>query len=106
MPELPQAKSNKQNDEIYKFLNDVGQKMRLAGDKPNTDFVYQEEKANSLCKHSEKLAVAFGILNLNEQLSILVYKNLRICSVCHSALLRTDIVLVMIFGEIPNPIIR
>ncbi|KAJ7981995.1 Pentatricopeptide repeat-containing protein [Quillaja saponaria] len=83
-------KTNKQSDEIYEFLNDMGKKMSLAGYKPNTDFVLQdvdqEEKANSLCNHSEKLAVAFGILNLNGQSSIRVFKNLRICGDCHNAI--------------------
>lgn len=83
-------KSNEQNDVIYKFLDDMGEKMRLAGYQPNTDFVLQDvdqhEKIESLCCHSEKLAVAFGILNSNGKSPIRVFKNLRICGDCHSAI--------------------
>ncbi|XP_057451920.1 pentatricopeptide repeat-containing protein At1g20230-like [Lotus japonicus] len=83
-------RSNTGSDKIYEFLDELGQKMKLAGYKPDTDYVLQdvdqEEKAESLCNHSEKLAVAFGILNLNGQSSIRVFKNLRICGDCHNAI--------------------
>ncbi|XP_061352576.1 pentatricopeptide repeat-containing protein At1g20230-like [Gastrolobium bilobum] len=83
-------KSNKESDKIYNFLDELGEKMKLAGYKPDTDYVLQdvdqEEKAESLCNHSEKLAVAFGILNLSGQSSIRVFKNLRICGDCHNAI--------------------
>ncbi|KAK9275541.1 hypothetical protein L1049_022808 [Liquidambar formosana] len=83
-------KGNEQSDEIYKFLDDLGEKMRLAGYLPDIDFVLQdvdeEEKEEILCNHSEKLAVAFGILNLNGESSIRVFKNLRICGDCHNAI--------------------
>ncbi|KAK2987501.1 hypothetical protein RJ640_012160 [Escallonia rubra] len=69
-------KSNDQSDVIYRFLNDMGEKMRLAGYLPDTDFVLQdlgqEEKEDTLCSHSEKLAVAFGLLNLNGESSVRV----------------------------------
>lgn len=83
-------KSNDQSDEIYRFLDYMGEKMRIAGYLPNTDFVLQdvdqEEKEEVLCNHSEKLAVAFGVLNLNGESSIRVFKNLRICGDCHNAI--------------------
>lgn len=83
-------RSSTQSDKIYQFLDELGEKMRLAGYKPDTDYVLQdvdqEEKAESLCNHSEKLAVAFGILNLNGQSTIRVFKNLRICGDCHNAI--------------------
>lgn len=83
-------KSNGHNDEIRRFLVSVGEKMRLAGYLPNTDFVLQdldqEEKEDTLCNHSEKLAVAFGILNLNGESSVRVFKNLRICGDCHTVI--------------------
>jgi len=83
-------KSNKESDKIYNFLDELVEKMKMAGYKPDTDYVLQdidqEEKAESLCNHSEKLAVAFGILNLNGQSTIRVFKNLRICGDCHNAI--------------------
>ncbi|KAL0350594.1 UNVERIFIED_CONTAM: Pentatricopeptide repeat-containing protein [Sesamum radiatum] len=64
--------------------------MKLAGCYPDTEFVLQdldgEEQEDSLCNHSEKLAVAFGILNLKGESSIRVFKNLRICGDCHNTI--------------------
>ncbi|XP_045792979.1 pentatricopeptide repeat-containing protein At2g29760, chloroplastic-like [Trifolium pratense] len=83
-------KSNMESDKIYNFLDELVEKMKMAGYKPDTDYVLQdidqEEKAESLCNHSEKLAVAFGILNLNGQSTVRVFKNLRICGDCHNAI--------------------
>ncbi|CAH9069423.1 unnamed protein product [Cuscuta europaea] len=83
-------KSHNQSEEIYKFLNGIREKMRVAGRLPDTDFVLQdvdvEEKESSLCYHSEKLAVAFGILNLKEGSTLTVFKNLRICGDCHNTI--------------------
>lgn len=83
-------KRNDQSDKIYRFLDELGEKMKDAGYLPDTDFVLQdvdqEEKEEILCNHSEKLAVAFGILNLNGGSSVRVFKNLRICGDCHNAI--------------------
>ncbi|XP_071709652.1 pentatricopeptide repeat-containing protein At1g20230-like [Rutidosis leptorrhynchoides] len=83
-------KTNQHSDDIYKFLSDMTEKMRQAGYLPDTEFVLQdldrEEKEDTLCNHSEKLAVAFGLLNLNGESSITVFKNLRICGDCHNAI--------------------
>ncbi|KAD5961026.1 hypothetical protein E3N88_12499 [Mikania micrantha] len=83
-------KSNEHSDDIYMFLGNMNEKMRQAGYLPNTEFVLQdldcEEKEDTLCNHSEKLAVAFGLLNLNGESSITVFKNLRICGDCHNAI--------------------
>ncbi|KAH7568746.1 hypothetical protein JRO89_XS06G0042300 [Xanthoceras sorbifolium] len=46
----------------------------------NTDEMEQEV---SLCGHSEKLAMAFGILSLPPGKTIRVTKNLKVCSDCH-----------------------
>lgn len=83
-------KDNDQIVETYEFLDEMRRKMKLAGYSPVTEFVLQdldvEEKEASLCNHSEKLAVAFGILNLKGQSSIRVFKNLRICGDCHNTI--------------------
>ncbi|KAF5193074.1 Pentatricopeptide repeat [Thalictrum thalictroides] len=83
-------KRNDQSDKIYEFLEELGEKMRRSGYLPNTDFVLQdvdqEEKEDVLCSHSEKLAVAFAILNLSGGSSICVFKNLRVCGDCHTAI--------------------
>ncbi|KAL1538918.1 pentatricopeptide repeat-containing protein-like protein [Salvia divinorum] len=83
-------KNSDKSTDMYKFLDEVRVKMKLAGLYPNTEFVLQdldgEEQEDSLCNHSEKLAVAFGILNLRGESSIRVFKNLRICGDCHNTI--------------------
>ncbi|KAJ6396732.1 hypothetical protein OIU77_021708 [Salix suchowensis] len=41
------------------------------------------QKETALCGHSEKLAMAFGIMNLPPGRTIRVSKNLRVCADCH-----------------------
>lgn len=46
----------------------------------------EEEKENALCYHSEKLAVAYGLMMMDdaeEESPVRVIKNLRICGDCH-----------------------
>lgn len=43
----------------------------------------QEEKENALSYHSEKIAVAFGLVYSVDMSPISVNKNLRICGDCH-----------------------
>ncbi|KAG5017310.1 hypothetical protein JHK85_023446 [Glycine max] len=40
-------------------------------------------KLNTLRLHSERLAIAFGILNSKPDVPIRVFKNLRVCNDCH-----------------------
>ncbi|XP_021901560.1 pentatricopeptide repeat-containing protein At3g57430, chloroplastic-like, partial [Carica papaya] len=47
--------------------------------------VREDEKETLLCGHSEKLAIAFGILNTPPGTTIRVSKNLRVCNDCHVA---------------------
>ncbi|KAI4366858.1 hypothetical protein MLD38_022671 [Melastoma candidum] len=84
-------KSNEQTEEISRFLQDVRKKMNDAGYLPETENVLQDvdqaEKEAALCNHSEKLAVAFGVLNsTGGQSTIRVFKNLRICRDCHNVI--------------------
>ncbi|WOK92348.1 hypothetical protein Cni_G01039 [Canna indica] len=77
--------------DIYKFLDILGVKMRKLGYVPNTKFVLHdvvaEQKEYVLSTHSEKLAVAFGLLKLPAGATVRVLKNLRICGDCHSAIM-------------------
>ncbi|KAA8543820.1 hypothetical protein F0562_022003 [Nyssa sinensis] len=43
-----------------------------------------EEKERIVLGHSEKLAVAFGLINTNKGETIRITKNLRLCEDCHS----------------------
>ncbi|CAA7401741.1 unnamed protein product [Spirodela intermedia] len=44
----------------------------------------EEEKAASLRGHSEKLAMAFGLLNTPPGATLRIVKNLRVCKDCHA----------------------
>lgn len=73
--------------EIYRKLEEVRFRIESYGYVPETNYVLhdigQEEKENALCYHSEKLAVAFGLVSTSEGTPIQVIKNLRICGDCH-----------------------
>ncbi|KAF5193716.1 Pentatricopeptide repeat-containing protein [Thalictrum thalictroides] len=73
--------------EIYKKLDEIGFKIKEYGYVPETNYVLhdigEEDKENALCHHSEKLAVAFGLISTNGGTPIQVNKNLRICGDCH-----------------------
>ncbi|KAL5981624.1 hypothetical protein ACLOJK_015687 [Asimina triloba] len=75
---------------IVGMLDKLGGMIREAGYCPDSSFVLhdvdEEQKVQSLGYHSEKLAVAYGILKLPEGVPIRVMKNLRVCGDCHSAI--------------------
>ncbi|CAA7405852.1 unnamed protein product [Spirodela intermedia] len=77
-------------DEIYTKLRDLLAAIRPLGYVPDLDGVFHdvedEQKEECLSFHSEKLAVAFGILTMPPTAPIHVMKNLRICDDCHTAL--------------------
>ncbi|CAL9116028.1 unnamed protein product [Musa textilis] len=75
--------------DVYEFLEEMSKKMKLAGYVPDVrwapirDNIAGETRAGY---HSEKLAVAFGLISTAEGVPILVVKNLRICGDCHSSI--------------------
>eukprot|EP01018_Ginkgo_biloba_P009793 Gb_07725 [translate_table: standard] len=82
-------RSHPQTEEIFAKLERLYGQMKEAGYKPDTNFVLhdieEEQKENILCYHSEKLAIAFGLLNTSPGTPIQIVKNLRVCGDCHSA---------------------
>ncbi|KAL6964870.1 hypothetical protein U1Q18_035923 [Sarracenia purpurea var. burkii] len=46
--------------------------------------VEDDEKRDLLCGHSERLAIAFGLLNTKPGTPLQVMKNLRVCGDCHT----------------------
>lgn len=83
-------RSHPQSVQINKKLEEFLSEMKELGYKAESDFVLhdveEEEKERILLFHSEKLAVAFGVISLSPKKPILVTKNLRVCGDCHSAL--------------------
>eukprot|EP01018_Ginkgo_biloba_P026298 Gb_06232 [translate_table: standard] len=82
-------KSHPQAKKIYAKLERLSGQMKEAGYVPNTNFalhdVEEEQKEHILCLHSEKLAIAFGLINTSPGIPIRIVKNLRVCGDCHSA---------------------
>ncbi|XP_057853781.2 pentatricopeptide repeat-containing protein At5g66520 [Cryptomeria japonica] len=82
-------RSHPQTHEIYAELEKLAWEMKAAGyfsdSKQLLNDVEEEEKDLFLCHHSEKLAIAFGLLNTHPETTIRVVKNLRVCADCHTA---------------------
>ncbi|KAF6173334.1 hypothetical protein GIB67_027029 [Kingdonia uniflora] len=78
-----------QSEKLQEFVEKLWEKMKKEGYIPDTSCVLHnidvEEKEYILCGHSEKLAIAFGILNTPPGTTIRVAKNLRVCNDCHVA---------------------
>eukprot|EP01018_Ginkgo_biloba_P013188 Gb_32449 [translate_table: standard] len=82
-------RSHPQTQKIYAKLESLYSQMKSAGYVPDTRFVLhdveEEQKEQIIFHHSEKLAIAFGLINTSPNTTIRVIKNLRVCSDCHSA---------------------
>ena len=74
--------------EIYEMLKDLNEKLEVAGYVPDTIFVLQdvdeEVKVGMLYAHSERLAIAFGLIATPVGIPIRITKNLRVCGDCHT----------------------
>ncbi|WCJ39218.1 Pentatricopeptide repeat (PPR) superfamily protein [Euphorbia peplus] len=80
--------SHPQSKTIYAFLETLVDKIKAAGYVPDTNSIHDVEddvKEKLLNTHSEKLAIAFGLLNSRSGTPIHIRKNLRVCGDCHSA---------------------
>ncbi|XP_020208321.1 pentatricopeptide repeat-containing protein At3g24000, mitochondrial [Cajanus cajan] len=79
-----------QKDKIHKMWEKLNQKIKEIGYVPDTShvllFVDQQEKELNLQYHSEKLALAFALLNTPSGSAIRIMKNIRVCGDCHSAI--------------------
>eukprot|EP01018_Ginkgo_biloba_P018893 Gb_18914 [translate_table: standard] len=82
-------KSHPQSEKIYAMLESLASQMEAAGYVPDTRFVLhnveEQEKGYLLCSHSEKLAIAFGLISTCPGTPVRITKNLRVCGDCHSA---------------------
>jgi pentatricopeptide repeat protein len=83
-------KSHPQHSKIYSYLEKLLERMQEAGYVPNTGSVFhdldEEDKESMLRIHSEKLAIAFALMNSVQGSIIHVMKNLRVCTDCHTAI--------------------
>ncbi|KAK1388989.1 Pentatricopeptide repeat-containing protein [Heracleum sosnowskyi] len=81
-------KSNRQTVEIYAKLKELSMQLQLAGYKPDLSSVFynveEEIMEKMLWEHSERLAIAFAIINTVPGTPIRIKKNLRTCDDCHT----------------------
>ncbi|KAG2708408.1 hypothetical protein I3760_05G192100 [Carya illinoinensis] len=83
-------RSHPQTKQLYLFLDEMTTKLKIAGYVPQfgdvlLDIDDEEDKETALSKHSEKLAIAFGLMNTAPETPIRIVKNLRVCGDCHEA---------------------
>ncbi|EOX91580.1 Tetratricopeptide repeat (TPR)-like superfamily protein [Theobroma cacao] len=75
--------------EIYTMLEEMNGWLKAHGYTPQTDIVLHDigdvQKEQSLEVHSEKLALAYGLICTQPGTPIKIVKNLRVCSDCHAA---------------------
>ncbi|KAK1271532.1 Pentatricopeptide repeat-containing protein [Acorus gramineus] len=74
---------------IYDKVEEMMGRIKSEGYRPNTAEARldaeEDEKEASVSHHSEKLAIAFGLIQSSPGATIRVSKNLRVCTDCHSA---------------------
>ncbi|XWS32229.1 hypothetical protein CRYUN_Cryun23aG0142400 [Craigia yunnanensis] len=76
--------------EIYSKIDEIMLLIKEAGYVPDISFALhntdEERKELGLACHSEKLAIAFGLLTVPRGAPIRIFKNLRVCGDCHTAM--------------------
>ncbi|XP_074564551.1 pentatricopeptide repeat-containing protein ELI1, chloroplastic [Curcuma longa] len=81
--------SHPRSEEIYMMLEELNELLRAHGYAPQTELVLHDleeaAKERVLGVHSEKLAIAFGLISTQPGTTIKIAKNLRVCVDCHTA---------------------
>ncbi|XP_050379178.1 pentatricopeptide repeat-containing protein At2g03880, mitochondrial [Argentina anserina] len=87
---MSEDRSHSWTTEIYSKIDEIMMFIRKAGYVPDTNFalhdIDKEGKELGLAYHSEKLAIAFGLLTAPPGAPIRIFKNLRVCGDCHTAM--------------------
>ncbi|XP_057455780.1 putative pentatricopeptide repeat-containing protein At3g11460, mitochondrial [Lotus japonicus] len=82
--------SHQQSDDIYAKLKDLNEQLKKVGYMPDTSSVLYdveaEVKEKMLWDHSERLALAFALINTGPGTTIRITKNLRVCVDCHTVM--------------------
>ncbi|KAM7470432.1 hypothetical protein LguiA_008615 [Lonicera macranthoides] len=77
--------------EIHMMLEEISSQLRYVGYRPDTSQVFlnvddHKDKVSVLHYHSEKIAIAFGLISTRPKMPLRIVKNLRICNDCHSSI--------------------
>nr|GMD48810.1 pentatricopeptide repeat-containing protein At2g27610-like [Ipomoea batatas] len=78
------------SNNIYMKLEELSFRLRESGYQPDTTYVLHdvedEHKEAILSQHSERLAIAFGLIATSPGVPIQIVKNLRVCGDCHTVI--------------------
>ncbi|KAL3623759.1 hypothetical protein CASFOL_032575 [Castilleja foliolosa] len=81
-------RSHPRKDEILSKVREISDRIKGFGYCPDLSCVMydvdEEQKERLLLGHSEKMALAFGMMNVSAEKAIRIMKNLRICVDCHN----------------------
>ncbi|XP_008801333.3 pentatricopeptide repeat-containing protein At1g08070, chloroplastic-like [Phoenix dactylifera] len=81
--------SHPENEKIQLMVAEMQGELKRAGYVADTSGIFlnidEEEKETVLAYHSEKLAMAFGLIRSAPCTPIRIVKNLRVCDDCHAA---------------------
>ncbi|KAI4334257.1 hypothetical protein L6164_018968 [Bauhinia variegata] len=84
------------SDHIYSKLAELNIRLKDAGYQPDTNCVSHdvedEHKEAILSQHSERLAIAFGLIATPPEVPIQIVKNLRVCGDCHNFIKLTSLI--------------
>ncbi|KAK7344837.1 hypothetical protein VNO77_14980 [Canavalia gladiata] len=77
------------SQKIYSKLDEISEKLKSIGYKPGMSNFWQLGEEDNLMEqslnlHSEKLAIAFGLVSTASSQPIRIVKNIRICGDCHT----------------------
>jgi hypothetical protein len=79
-----------EKNEIYMTMKKIWDEIKKMGYVPDTASVLhdleEEVKEQILRHHSEKLAIAFGLISTPDKTTLRIMKNLRVCNDCHTAI--------------------
>ncbi|KAL2348860.1 hypothetical protein Fmac_002860 [Flemingia macrophylla] len=85
---VSQDKSKPQCETIYDMIHQMEWQLKFEGYTPDMSQVLldvdEEEKRERLKYHSQKLAIAFALIQTSEGSPIRISRNLRMCSDCHT----------------------
>ncbi|KAK1396859.1 Pentatricopeptide repeat-containing protein [Heracleum sosnowskyi] len=83
-------RSHPLSESMYLKLGELNVRLKDAGYQPDTNYVLQdieeEHKEATLSEHSERLAIAFGLISTPLGSPLYVIKNLRVCGDCHTVI--------------------
>ncbi|KAJ8749986.1 hypothetical protein K2173_013901 [Erythroxylum novogranatense] len=82
--------SHPMSAQIYAKLEELKMRLTDAGYQPDTNYVLfdidEEHKEAILSQHSERLAIAFGLISTPQGCPLHIVKNLRVCGDCHTVI--------------------